>query len=95
MIRGDEQPAAGRIGADISTAPSSDLPTLNGSEMAMLLDNIPGAKERIEAGIDDARQDRAHSPQMRDPAAEADGTWKWRLGIRITVSTCSSDPMPT
>jgi hypothetical protein len=39
-------------------APELDLSHLSGAEMAELLDAIPGASGRIEAGIDDARHGR-------------------------------------
>jgi hypothetical protein len=35
-----------------------DVTQLDGGEMAALLERIPGARERIELGIADARADR-------------------------------------
>ena len=57
-----EEETTGRGGefelGDARTASAVDLTGLNACEMAELLDRIPGARERLELGIQDAREDR-------------------------------------
>jgi hypothetical protein len=43
---------------DARSASAVDLTGLDACKMAELLDRIPGARERVELGIQDAREDR-------------------------------------
>lgn len=46
-----------------AAADQCDVTELDGHEMAALLERIPGALERIELGIADARAGRTISPE--------------------------------
>jgi hypothetical protein len=60
MLMDEETTGAGgesELGAGRSDS-AVDLTGLGGREMAELLDRIPGARERVELGIEDARENR-------------------------------------
>jgi hypothetical protein len=49
---GEHEPASDAAAVEL------DFADLDGSEMAELLDRIPGARDRIKRGIEDAREGR-------------------------------------
>lgn len=56
----DSEITFGEAPSETTTA-GCDVTQLNGDEMAALLERIPGARERIELGIADARAGRTVS----------------------------------